>query len=184
MGRPRKKDPVVVKVAEALNMTLAADVMSLDDLAGFPDLKGASARDQVIICACACGIGQAFVAKAMGISQQRVCEIVNTIDPGGMFRLSPDAKKAFVTQLYESRGMEALCSITPEKLVCSSAVELSRIAKTMADASASLNQSKHKGIVSSRVDMLMASIEEERLDSLEVEEAEFEEIVEDTPKEK
>jgi len=125
------------------------------------------------MCAFACGYGTPFIAKMFGVSQPTIFDIIKRIDPNGMFKLSKDSKKSFLTKLYEARGLEALSSITAEKLEDSSASELARISKTMADAAANLNQSKHKEMTGSRLDMLMDAMESEAVDVVE--------IVEDSP---
>ena len=158
MGRPRKKDPAVVRVAEAMAVTLEGDPMCLEEIHNFPTLLGASPKDQGIICMCACGFSQGFIAKSYGMAQPSVWERIQKIDPQGVFKLSPNAKKAFVTRLAESRGLEALSSITPDKLEASSAKELSGIAKDMVAVSQSLNQSKHKEITSGRLDSLIDDV--------------------------
>ena len=165
MGRPKKKDPAIVRVAEAVGITLQTDVMCLEEVAQFPKLAQETPRNQGIVCALACGYSQGFIAKMFGLAQPTVWEIIQRIDPDGMFKLSPNAKKAFVTRLAEARGMEALSSITPEKLEESSAKELSGIAKDMAALSSSLNTSKHKDLTPSRLDSLIdGALEAERVE--------------------
>lgn len=177
LGAPKKRDKALVLVAEALGTTLACDVMSLDELKDFPNLAGENERCQMIMSCVACGFSQSFIARALKVSQPTINEIIRRIDPNGAFKLSRDAKKAFMTQLCMTRGIEALSSITPEKLEASSARDLAGIAKTMGEFAAGLNQSKHKEIGGSRMDMMMASIEEERKEK--VEEAEFEVVQEE-----
>lgn len=174
LGAPSKRDMAVVRVAEALGITLACDIMSLDDLKNFPDISNEKPRNQGIMCAYACGHGTPYIAKMFGVKQPTIFEIIKRIDPTGAFKPSPESKKAFMTQLAMTRGIEALSSITPEKLEESSAKELAGIAKMMGEFAAGLNQSKHKDIGSGKMDMMMASIEEERKER--VEEAEFEVI--------
>lgn len=168
--RGKKRDKVVEKVAEAKLAVISNDILSLDEMNNFPDLRKENERNQMIIMATACGMSQPFIAKALGVSQPTINEIINRIDPNKQFRLSPDSKKAFMTQMYGTRCVEALMSITPEKLEESSAVELSRIAKTMNDAAQNLNMSKHKNISSNKMDMLMDALESEAVD------ADFEEV--------
>ena len=163
-GRPKKRDKAVVQVAEALGTILTPDILCIEDMAGFPALRDENPRNQMIMCAVASGFSQGFIAHAMGVSQPTINEIIQRIDPDHMFRVSPSAKKAFQTQMMEMRCVESLASITAEKLADSSAVELSRIAKTMADAVQNLNQSKHKEVGTGRLDMLMDAIENERVE--------------------
>ncbi len=160
-GAPNKRDQAVVRVAEAMGTTLAADVMTVDEMTNIPDIARENERNQGIMCAFACGYSTPFIAKMFKVAQPTIFEIIKRIDPNGVFKLSKDSKKAFMTKLYESRGVEALSSITVEKLEESSAVELARISKTMADAAANLNQSKHKEVSGSRLDMLMEAMVQE-----------------------
>lgn len=174
MARPRKTPTSEEKVAAALGVTLQSDVMGVHELAQFPSFQGESPRNQGIMCALACGYSQCFVAKMFGIRQPTVWEIAKRIDPDGMFKLSPNAKKAFITKIAESRGLEALSSITPEKLEDASAKELMGIGKDMVAITSALNQSKHKEIGASRLERLMDVIEEER-----VEVATYEEVADE-----
>ena len=171
-GAPKKRDQAVVKISEALGTVLTPDILSIEEMQGFPALKKESERNQMIMCATACGFSQPFIAKALGVSQPTINEIIQRIDPDHMFRVSPDAKKAFMTQMFQTRGTEALASITPEKLEESSASDLARIAKTMTDAAQNLNQSKHKEVSGNRLEMLMAQIENERVEDAEIIEGE------------
>ena len=158
MGRPRKKDPAVVRVAEALAITLEGDPMCLEEIQNFPTLLGVSPKDQGIICMYACGFSQGFIAKTFDMAQPSVWERIQKIDPQGMFKLSPSAKKAFVTRMAESRGIEALSSITFDDYAEASGVEKARIADTMFKISANMNQSKHKEITSGRLDSLIDDV--------------------------
>lgn len=162
MGRPRKKDPALVKVSEALGITLASDVMTLEDLEGFPDLDKESLRDQGILLAYACGYGTHYIGKMFGIDRSTAWRVIQRVDPEGRLRLGKNAKKAYMTKLYEMRAIEALSSITPEKFEEATAGELMRVAKMATDASASLNQSKHRDGGGSRLDRLLEAMVEEQ----------------------
>jgi hypothetical protein len=163
MGRKPKKEEAVVKVAEALGITLSADVMSLEELEDFPTLRNESKRNQGIMACIACGFPQTHVAEMFNIAQPTVFEIINRIDPNKRFRLSPNAKKAFVTKMAEGRAMSAISSITFEELKESTPVERTKIATEMIKISQSLNQTKHKEIGASRLDNLMDEVEAERV---------------------
>jgi len=165
VGRPRKRSPVVQKIAEALSLTLTPDILSIEDMKGFPELAKESERNQLIMAGTALGLSQPFIAKALKVSQPTINEIINRIDPDKMFRVSAKAKKAFQTQLYESRCSEALISITPEKLEESSASDLARIAKTMSDAAQSLNTTKHKDLGGNKMDLLLDQMAKEAEDA-------------------
>lgn len=158
MGRPRKKDPAVVRVAEALSITFEGDPMSLEEIRNFPTLLDASPKDQGIICMYACGYSQGFIAKSYGMAQPSVWERIQKIDPDGVFKLSPVAKQAFITRLVESRRLDVLGSITQDKLDDSSARELSGIAKDLTMVHQSMNQSKHKEITAGRLDSLIDDV--------------------------
>ena len=172
-GGVKKRDQSVVKIAEATGSILTPDILSVADMDGWPSLREENEKNQLIVLASACGISQPFIARAFGISQPVVNVILKRIDPDSKFRLDPKARAAFMTQMFEMRGIEALASITPEKLADSSAVELARIAKTMMDAKQALNVSKHKNIGTSRMAMLNEQLEAEAVD------AEFEELGDD-----
>ena len=132
---PRKRDREVVQVAEAMGVTLSADIMTLEDLRGFPMLRDMNEKDKAILCLNACGFSQAFIAKAMGVTQQAIFQRLEKCDPERVFSLSPKSKKAFMTRLAESRGLEALAYLSPEKLEDSSANELINIAGKAVDIS-------------------------------------------------
>jgi hypothetical protein len=161
-SRDKRRDKVIHAAATAIGITMGADVMSMEELKDFPALDNESHRNQLIMCAVACGLSQPFIAKAFGVSQPTIWEIIKRIDPKGIFRISPDSKKAFITQLYTTRAMEALTSITPEKLEEMSGADLMRLAKIGTDAAQSLNQSKHKEIGRSRLDALVSEMEHDR----------------------
>ena len=155
----KKKEKAVMKV-----ISLAEDVLSLGDLEGFPKLEGMDNRDLAILCLSACGFSQGFIASAIGISQPSVWERMKRSDPNRMFVLSPNAKRAFMTRLAESRGLAALAYITPEKLENSSAKELMGIGKDAVAIAQQLNQSKHREVSASRLDSLMKMVESDAID--------------------
>ena len=142
-------------LGETESLMLASDVMSAEDLVNYPKIKGESPRDQGIMCAYACGYGQRYIAKMFGIGQPAVCKIIKRIDPDHTFRVTADAKKAFITRIAESRAVEALSMITYEDLQESSATEKARVADTMLKITQSLNQSKHKELGASMLDSLI-----------------------------
>jgi hypothetical protein len=164
MGRKPKKEEALVKISEALGITLAADVMTIEELQDFPNLKDESRRNQGIMCCIACGFPQSHVAEMFKVEQPTIHGIIHRIDPGGRFRLSPNAKKAFVTQMAEGRAMSAINSITFEELKECTPVERTKIATDMTKISQALNQSKHKEIGASRLDNLLQEVEAERVE--------------------
>lgn len=143
------------RLDDVLEGTLSVEMLSSGEMQLFPAIKEAPARDQIIICAAAFGLSQRFIAKEFGISQVMVAKIIKRIDPDGKYRLDPLAKKALQTKIIESRAMEAICAITPEKLEESSASELMNIAAKGMTVTAAMNQTKHKEICSSRLDNMM-----------------------------
>ena len=149
------------KILDAMGVTLSADVLSTEEVRDFPMLSGMRERDRAILCLNACGFSQGFIAKAMGMSQPSVWERISVCDPQRMFTLSPKAKKAFMTRLAESRGLEALAYLTPEKLEAAGARELMSIAKDAVSVSQQLNQSKHKELGGTKLDYMLKQIEEE-----------------------
>ena len=153
----QNKIPSSEELAETTDIMLASDVLSAADLVDYPKLKNESPRNQAVMCAYACGYGQRFIAKMFGIKQPTVNVLINRIDPNKMFKVSADSKKAFLTRIAESRAVEAISSITPEKLEDASAKELTAIAKDCVAISQGLNQSKHKELTASRLDSLIDS---------------------------
>ena len=170
MPARKKRRESVVQLAEVLGMTLAADVATLDDIKGLPNIEKESPRNQGIMAAVVAGYSQHFIAQMFGVSQPTINEIIRRIDPERMLQPTPEARKAFITKLLQSRAMESLSSITPEKLKDASASECARIAKTCMDVDQTINQTTHKSHSSSKLDMLMDAIASEAVD------AEFEEI--------
>ena len=145
----------------SLAMQLSSDVSALEEIGELPDFSRVSSRNQVVFMAYVSGYPMSFIGEAFGVCPQMICKIIDRLDPDRRFRLDEKAKKALITRIYESRCIAALSSITPEKLKESSAKELAAIAKTMSDAAANMNRSKHKGISSSRVDNMMRQLEAE-----------------------
>lgn len=159
-------------VRSMLHESMAGDIMGIAELQDYPELKGMDDRDVAILCMTAAGMSQSFIARALGIKQPSVHERLTRADPDRRFTLSPKAKKAFMTRFAETRGIEALASITPEKLESASATELMRIAKDAVNVSQQLNQSKHKDISANKLDHMLALIEADGVEEAEIEEVE------------
>ena len=159
------------RLDDALEGTLSIDMLSSGEMQLFPAIKQAPARDQIIICAVAFGLSQQFIADEFDISKQMVMKIIHRKDPEGKYRLDPLAKKALQTKIIESRAMEAICAITPEKLKESSASELMNIAAKGMTVTAAMNQTKHKEICTSRLDNMMDMMD---ADAVEVSESPIE----------
>jgi predicted transcriptional regulator len=151
----REVIPEEVELGNTEELMLTGDVMSAHDLINFPRLKGETPRNQGVMAAYSLGYGQRFIAKMFGIEQPAVSKIIKKIDPEHTFRISADAKKAFLTRIAESRAVEAISLITYEDLVDSSATEKARVADTMLKITQSLNQSKHKELGASMLDNLI-----------------------------
>jgi hypothetical protein len=173
LGRPKKRERVVSEVADAMGIQLAADVLSLEDMEGFPDIAREKPRNQAIMAMVACGFPQTHIAESFKVSQPTINEIIKRIDPNGRFKIDPKAKKAIITKLAEGRALSAINSITLDDLMVLDADKRTNVAQKMLKISQDLNQTKHKGLSGSRMDSLLAAIEEERES---VEDAEFEEI--------
>lgn len=154
------------RLGGAVEVALSGDALSCEELEHLPAISGASLRNQGMLAMGAVGYSQGDIAEAYGISQQRVCEVLKKLDPNGMFRLSPVAKRAFVSKLAEGKALAAIGSITLSEIKESTPVERARIAKTMTDISQTLNQTKHKEIGGSKLDVLLDSIEKERLSKM------------------
>ena len=163
-GRPKKRDLAVVEVADAMGIRLAADALSIEDLEGFPDIKGESKRNQAIMCMTACGFPQTHIADAFGVSQPTIWEIINRIDPQGMFKLNPNRKKAFITKIAEGVAMSALNSISYGDLLELDADKRASVAQKMVKVSQDLNVTKHKNIGENRMDLLLEQMAAESED--------------------
>jgi len=98
------KGTVEENMNEAVDMTLACDVMGADEVAQFPSLIGESPKNQMILCATACGYSQNFIAKMFDVSQPYINKVLKKVDPNGMFKISPKARKAFITRPCRDEG--------------------------------------------------------------------------------
>ena len=153
----------IVKAADVITQ---CDALSAEELDLLPELRNISERDHGVLAMIACGYPQADVGAAFGITQQAVHAIIKKIDPNGVYRLTPDAKRAFVSKLAEGRAMSALSMITAKGLSECTPVEKMRIAKMGFEISQSLNQGKHKTTSVGRLDSLLEQIENERLSKI------------------
>ena len=153
---------------EETKAVFESDVMALEEISEFPSLRNLSPRDQMIMLATACGYSQQYIAKAYGISQQAIHRVVKKHDPTMSFRITPNAKKAFLTRILEGRTLEALSYITPEKMEVATAKELTDMASKFVNINQSMNQSKHKEVSGSRLDNIMAAIEQEGVEEAEI----------------
>ena len=160
-GRPAEE-----RLSEAVGITLSGDALGAEDLEALPSLTGANMCGQGMLAMSAVGYSQGDIAEAYGVTQQAVSKLVKKLDPNGMFRLNPSAKRAFVSKLAEGKALAAIGSISLSDINESTAVEKARIAKTLTDLSQSLNQTKHKEIGGSKLDTLLESIEMERLSKM------------------
>lgn len=158
--KPKKKG-LEAEIKTALGITMESDLMQLEELREFPDLLNEPPRNQVIMAATALGIGQNYIAQALGVSQPTINEIINRIDPERRMRASKSAKRAFITKLYESRAIEAIGSITFDEIQQLSALEKGRLGKLCSEAAQNLNQSKHRESGGSKLDRLIQQVEAE-----------------------
>jgi len=161
-GKENKAKPEE-KLAEVTGVFMAGDALSADEIERLPALRDESPRDQGIMAMVSCGFPQTDVAEAFDVSQQFVSKTVKRIDPAGVFRLTNQAKRAFISKLAEGKGLSALASISLADIRQCTPVEKMRIAKMGMDIGQQLTQSKHKEIGSGAVDGLLAAIEKERL---------------------
>ncbi len=164
MGRPRKRELAVERVAGALNIQLGDDVVTLKDLeeiAGLPDLESRPKRTQMILAAFAMGFDGGEIAESLGITRQRVWAIKKECDPEGMLTPSPKAVKALISKRSLSVAMAILGSIDMKDIKAASLAEKTRAANQIVDIEAKLNQTKHKEIGSSKLDHLVAGMIEE-----------------------
>lgn len=170
VGAPKKRDRVVAEVAEAFNINIASDVLTLEELDGFPNIRDLNKRDQAMMAMVACGFSQGHIAEAFGLAQPTVWEIIQRIDPDGLFKISPKAKKAFITRMAESRAMSAIGSITYNDLLELDADKRANVAQKMMKISQDMNQTKHKDLGGNRMDLLLEQM------AAEAEDAEFTEV--------
>ena len=164
-GAPAKRDRAVVQISEAMGIQLAADALCIEDLAGFPDIASESKRNQAIMCMVACGFPQSHIAQAFDVAQPTVWEIIHRIDPNGMFKIDPKAKKAFITKMAEGRAMSAIASITYEDLMDLDADKRMNLAQKAMKISQDMNVSKHKDLGGNRMDMLLEQMAAEATDA-------------------
>ena len=150
--------------------SMTGDLLTMSEAQRFPDIENIPKRAQIILIAVAAGYGQKYIAEALGIKQPAISQYMKKYDPHGIVRnATEEAQKAFRTQLVHSRMVEALSSITPEKMQSASAGELSNIARNMQTISDNMNQRKHRempGGLDSIIDAM-------------VDEAEYTEVKED-----
>lgn len=165
VGRPKKRDQAVVQISEMMGIRLSADVLCIEDLAGFPDIAKESKRNQAIMCMTAAGFPQTHIAEAFNVSQPTVYEIINRIDPAGMFRINPKAKNAFLTKLAEGRGISALASISLDEILALPADKRMDFAAKAIKISQDLNVTKHKDVGGNRMDMLLEQMASEATDA-------------------
>lgn len=166
-----KDELVSASLVEMAGDVLEEDALSLDEIAKYPSLVHETPRTQAIMCALVAGYSKNFIGKMFGISRARVFDIAKRVDPEGAFKASREAKKAFVTRLVETRGLEALSSITPEDLMNATVIEKTRIADTMFKISQNMNQSKHGEKRASRLNSILDMIENESSEDAEFTEA-------------
>jgi len=166
----RKRDQVVVGVADALGIQLSGDVLSLDEMKDFPNLAKESERSRAIMALHACGFRQTHIAQIFGVKQPTIHEIIRRIDPHGMFKSSNKARKAIMTSVLEGNAMSALASITMDELMELDASKRTETAAKMLKMSQDLNATKHKEIDGGRMDALLAQM------AAESEDADFEPI--------
>lgn len=165
IGAPAKRDRAVVEIAEMMGIQLAADALCLEDLDGFPDLANESKRNQGIMACVVAGFPQSHIADAFGIAQPTVWEIIHRIDPDGLFKISPKAKKAFLTKMAEGRAMSAIASISYEDLMELDADKRANVAQKMMKIVQDANVSKHKAMDGGRMDMLLQQMATEATDA-------------------
>jgi len=164
--KPTAGTQEIADIASKMEEMLASDVLDSETLAKYPVLKEIPPRHQAIMCAYACDYSTRYIGEMVGMKQPNVMSVINKYDPDRMFKIGPEAKKAFMTRLIESRMAEALTSITPEKLSQSSAKELMSITKDGATIVANMNQSKHKSVRPGKLASLLEAVEQERIANL------------------
>lgn len=150
------------ELVDHVSESLKGDVHAVE----IPNIGELSELNQLIFSAYVAGYSHLFIARALGMQRPNVTRIIDRIDPERRFRLSKEARKAFLTNLLQSKAMEALTSITPEKLDESSAKDLIAIARTSIATSEQLNQTKHKETSPSRLDNLLGRLEAETISRL------------------
>lgn len=151
---------------------LASDVSQID-LVDFPDVKSMSEVNQIIFSSYIAGYGMSFIARAVGWKQPNVSRLIKKLDPDGRYKMNPEARKAVLTNMLMSKQMEAVSSMTAEKMDEAGLKELSGVVKDCGSVIQNMNQSKHKALTGGRLDNMMKELEREVLDGIP--EAEIEE---------
>ena len=98
----RPKHEISAEVGELPAIAMSGDSLNLDDFEGLPDLSGESSRNKGIMCMAACGFRLRDIADAFKIHFTTVSEIINRIDPHKRMRMTPEAKKAFLTSQLDA----------------------------------------------------------------------------------
>jgi len=163
LAQERSMDKKIVlpeDLAECIDNGFDSEIITTEALRKFPALRDMPPRPQVVLGAMALGFSQQYIAKAFGISKQAIGKMQKRYDPHRAYALSPEAKKAFMTRLVESKALDAIGSITQEKLDESSAKDLTVIGKNLNDINMSMNASKHKAKTFSNIDAFLENVEE------------------------
>jgi len=84
-------------------------------------------RVQQILTLVACGFSPASIAKLAGVSDAAIANLVSRYDPTHKFYLSAADKRQFMAGLLQSKMMEAVMHITPDKLESASAKDLALV---------------------------------------------------------
>jgi len=170
-GKTKLAEPEMLAGSE--EEMLHGELLSSADMEGFPEIQKLSLTNQGIMCAHAMGYSQRAIADMFDKEQPNVCALIKRVDPKGMIKVTPQAKKAFQIRMLEARSMEALSYITPEKLKAAGAGELTKVSTALLNQSQSMQQTKHKAIDGTRLDSLIEACANEavaRIPEADVEE--------------
>ncbi len=131
---------------------LKDSVLNVD---GIPD------RAAIILSLSAMGFGPVRIGEMVGISKSGVRDYLARYDPKGLCVIGKEDRRALTTKMLQSTAVEALMSITHEKLKESPAKELANIATKCVAAVEKLNLSKEMGgaIRASRVDSMLDALD-------------------------
>jgi len=84
-------------------------------------------RVQQVLTLVAVGFTPASIARLSGTTTQNVANLVSRYDPDHKFYVTPAERRGFLAKILESKMLEALVHITPEKLEAATATELAAV---------------------------------------------------------
>jgi hypothetical protein len=148
-------DPLLPVLAETMGIQMSSELLSLEDMQGFPDISGESEVNQGIMVLYASGMPPSAIASAFNRLPSSICRTVRRIDPNNVFRLDAKGRKAIITRLAEGRALTAISSITLEDLLELDADKRANVACKMIKVVQDLNQTKHADKTREKLDLML-----------------------------